>query len=307
MVYLLPSERIALLTIFALVAYAFAAPLLGAARVDWVSFVGSIHFYGLIALLGMGLRLCKILPHIAAMLVVIGLLPIFATIQSIATMLHFPLSRPLIDETLFAIDAWLGYDWARSVTWLADYPALSKVLGQVYLSSFGQILCVIVFLGLTKRVARLEQLLLVTVLSALITLGFWLIWPSFGPSAYLTLPDDVIAVTGLVVTPDYGAVLNHFALNGFDVIASHLVLGTVAFPSYHMVMAIIVVWCTRGTWAFWPALALNIPMIPATLTHGGHHLIDLAGGGAAFGLAVALAAWLGAERSAPPVLQTARA
>ena len=90
------------------------------------------------------------------------------------------------------------------------------------------------------------------------------------------------------------------AATGFEQIDAHLALGAIAFPSYHIVMAVMVVWFARGTWLFWPALALNLPMIPATLTHGGHHLIDLPGGVVAFALAALLADRLMQSPAADP-------
>ena len=68
--------------------------------------------------------------------------------------------------------------------------------------------------------------------------------------------------------------------------------GLVAFPSIHMVMALMVAWYSRGTWAFFAFCVSSLLMIPATLLHGGHHLSDLFGGLALFALAVSLARWL---------------
>ena len=45
-----------------------------------------------------------------------------------------------------------------------------------------------------------------------------------------------------------------------------------------MIMALMVVWFSRGTFAFLPLTAVNTAMVPATLTHGGHHLVDLLAG-----------------------------
>ena len=66
-----------------------------------------------------------------------------------------------------------------------------------------------------------------------------------------------------------------------------------------MIMALMVVWFTRGTLAFLPAALVNTAMIPATLSHGGHHLVDLFGGLAVFALGV----WI-ANRLIRPEQQT---
>jgi membrane-associated phospholipid phosphatase len=181
--------------------------------------------------------------------------------------------------------------------WLAQYPDVAWLLKYVYLSSFPQLLALLLLLGLLGRVDRLHQFLLTGMMAGVLTIGFWTIWPSFGPSAYLQIDPQVIAAAHLLVTPDYGANLMDLAQNGIGRIEKHQMLGTVAFPSFHIVMAFMAAWFARGTWLFWPYLVLNILMVPATLTHGGHHLIDVFGGVAMFAACYALSGW--AVRATP--------
>ena len=56
------------------------------------------------------------------------------------------------------------------------------------------------------------------------------------------------------------------------------VVGMVTFPSFHTILALLVVWASRATWWFWPAALLNAVVIASTLPVGGHHLADLVGG-----------------------------
>jgi membrane-associated phospholipid phosphatase len=53
-------------------------------------------------------------------------------------------------------------------------------------------------------------------------------------------------------------------------------------------MAMIVTWYIRGTVFLVPVLLVNLAMVPATMLHGGHHLVDLLGGVVVF-IGVALA------------------
>ncbi len=69
---------------------------------------------------------------------------------------------------------------------------------------------------------------------------------------------------------------------GPGVIGPETVMGVVAFPSYHIIMALMVVWYSRATFAFWPFALAGLGMVPATLAHGGHHLVDLLAGGLVF-------------------------
>ncbi len=298
MVNLHRGEWLAIGIIVSVVLWTVLAQIIGTIDIDWRSFLPNIRFFGAIVAFGLLIRYRGLADHYAVMFIVCGLVPIFASVLSIANMAAFPLQRPLIDEALFAVDKALGYEWDKIVGWAARHPEISYFLSRIYLSSFPQLFALMIFLGLTRRSDTLHHFLLTMMLSSLMTIAFWLIWPSFGPSAYLSIAPEVAASAGLVVTPEYGAALLRLAEHGPGTVQQHLVLGTVAFPSYHIIMSLLVVWFARGTWMFWPALLLNLPMIPATLIHGGHHVIDLPGGLLVFACAVLLAGKLLAGRKA---------
>ncbi len=282
--------------------------MVGETRISWPEFRPVFVVNGAIIAFGLVLRLRPNAARISITMVALGLYPIFSSLLALVFSLSFPLHRPLIDDQLFAMDVLLGYDWVHAVEWLAQYPLLAKGLAAVYISSLGQLLILLLFLGLTLRVSQLHHLLLTGMLGAVMTYVFWIVWPSFGPSAYLSPDPAAVEATSLLVTPSYGAQLMHLAEFGQEVIYRHEILGTVAFPSFHIVMAVLAVWFARGTLLFWPFLLLNLPMLPATAIHGGHHLIDLPAGIALFALACLIAErLLRTARSAttPPVLARA--
>src|SRR5712691_11666683 len=70
--------------------------------------------------------------------------------------------------------------------------------------------------------------------------------------------------------------------------------GIVCFPSFHIVLVMISCYALRGTWLFWPALALGGLTMLSLPTIGGHYLIDIPGGAA-----VAVAAILLVRRWSP--------
>ncbi|NBB98656.1 MAG: hypothetical protein GVY34_10920 [Alphaproteobacteria bacterium] len=257
---------------------------LGGTPIHWPAFTGGLAFYGMLAMAGLGLRVLGRFPRVSQVLFAVGILPIFATFLALVGYMFFPLQRPLVDELLFAVDASLGYDWGEMVAWLAAHPDLSAVLRIVYGSSFFQLAVLLVWLGLAGRSVALQRMVVTLMLSGVVATAFWAIWPSFGPSAYIDIPAETLAASQLLVTPEYGAFLMNMAEQGIDEIGGHVILGAIAFPSFHIVMAVIAVWFARGTWLAWPYAATNLLMIPATLGHGGHHLIDLAGGAAVFAL-----------------------
>ena len=216
----------------------------------------------------------------------------FSGVIAIFIYLRFPISAPLIDPVLIALDARLGYSWPDFVAAMAAHPAPGRALALIYHSSLPQLMVLVAFLALTGRLVQLHRALLAGTTSLLATCLFWWTWPSVGPSAYLPVAPEAAQAIGLFTDGDYGARLNGLVRNGLAVIHPAQVMGTIAFPSYHTVMALVVVWYLRGTRLWLPAVAVNLAMVPAILGHGGHHLADLAGGVVAFAGAAAIAAKL---------------
>lgn len=282
------GEKLSFLLILMLGAYIFSLQVNGNFQVAWSGFLAGFLNFGIIGCFGLVLRLRGVTPRLSRICIALSLYALFASTLSIATMSGFPLQRPLVDDFLFRIDAFVGYRWDDAVAMLAQFPDLAWLLRIVYLSSLFQMLAMIVLLGVFRS-ERLHLFMLTGFLAAFGTFVFWMIWPSFGPSAYQSIEPDILRAAHLLVTPEYGALLMDMAENGLPVVEAHLVLGSVAFPSFHMLMAILVIWFARGMWVFWPALVVNLLMIPATLTHGGHHAIDLPGGVLLFALSLGLA------------------
>lgn len=286
---LLPPEQLMLAII---VGFGLAAVALAWATgrvVNWPPFL--VGFFATLGLVGLGgyIRAVKDAPRIALAVIGVGVFMGFTAVSTVFIFALFPLPNPLIDQQLIAIDARLGYHWPGFVAGLADYPWLARGLGYLYHTSLPQIVVLIILLGALARDVVLHRLLLVGIVTLIVTVGIWWLWPSVGPSAYQTIPKPILAVTGLYYDDAYGAYLKQLVEVGPGRISPEVITGVVAFPSYHMVMACMVVWFSRATVLFVPALVANLAMIPATLSHGGHHLIDLAAGIVVFALGVAIA------------------
>lgn len=286
---LYPAERLGFLILALLGAVLAALHLRGEAEVVWAAFLDGFVFYGAIMAAGLALRALGRAPRVSLTLVALGFYPIFASLLALVGYMQFPLSRPLIDPLLLRIDASLGYDWALGVAWLADNPGVSRALAWVYLSALPQLALLLVVLGALGRVTALHRLVITGMLAGLMMMAFWAVWPSFGPSALVALDPEVARRAGVLVTNAYGAELMRLSVEGIGRIEKHQLLGTVAFPSFHILMAVLAAWFARGTWLVWPYAVLNLAMLPATALHGGHHAVDLAGGVVLFVLAYALA------------------
>lgn len=278
-----------LLFIGAIGLLAVALALLLQRQVNWPPFVGGYVATLGLAAIGGYVRQAKSAPRVALALIGAAIFTGFTAVSSVFIFTLFPLANPLIDPTLIAVDHALGYHWPGLIAWLADYPVAAKALGYIYHSSLLQILATIVLLSTLSRDLALHRFLAVGIVTLIIAVAIWWVIPSVGPSAFQTIPEADRIATGLYYSPAYGDYLRTLAEVGPPRISPEVITGVVAFPSYHMVMALLVVWFTRGTWAFLPAAALNTAMVPATLSHGGHHLIDLIGGLLVFALGLWLA------------------
>lgn len=271
--------------------------------VDWRAFM--LTFLPSIGLIVAGLyaRHVRLAPRLADLAIGNAIYVGFGGVAAILIYLRFPISVPLGDASFAAFDARLGYHWASFNETLAHWPRAAYALGYVYQSSLPQLLVLICFLAITGRQVLLHRALLTGTLGLIFTTLIWWIWPSLGPSAHESIAPGIAERIGLVTDPAFGAGLKALAEDGLAVISPQHIRGTIAFPSYHTIMALLTVWYLRRTALFVPALLLNIAMVPAILSHGGHHLSDMLGGLVFFAIAAWLTAWLvpdpKARRTAP--------
>lgn len=243
-------------------------------RVDWLGFGPAIGATLALVALGAFIRMRRPMPTVAAFAVCFGIFSAFSAVIAVFIFQLFPFERPMIDGRLIAMDAAMGYDWAAFLLLLAEWPAFGRLLAWVYAASIPQLVVVILALALQGRERALHRFLWVGVAGMGVTVTIWHLMPSLGPSPYFEIPAEA-ALINLVVDADYAARLMDYATHGVPVIRPDLVIGVVAFPSFHMFMACMGLWFARGTRIF-PAMAIvSLLMIPATLGHGGHHLSDL--------------------------------
>jgi hypothetical protein len=248
-------------------------------RVDWEGYGPTFLFgFGLIAL-GHFYRHYRKVERIASVLIGTGAFVSFTLVASVFNYLLLPIQFPRIDQQLFALDAFFGYSWVSMVEWAAGHPGISKVLYHVYFSSLPQLILIVLLLGFSGRIQALWEFLSVGILGVLFCMGIWFFFPSFGPTTIVALPSEWVEAAGLGVTPSYGAALNRVAIEGEAYLTPHNVLGLIAFPSFHMVMAAMAMFYLWPIpWLKWVALLINVAMVPAILIHGGHHAVDVPAG-----------------------------
>jgi hypothetical protein len=256
--------------------------------VDWPPFLsGFAAALGLVAI-GAYVRRTKARPRIALALISVGTFAGFIAASTVLIYGLLPLPNPMIDDALTRTGHWVGYDWQKLMAAMTAYPAISRLLGHVYHSALPQMLVAILVLAAYGQALALYRFLLVGMMTLVMTVSIWWVWPSVGYVGTLPFPREVLIENGFTFGAEYSAYLTRLIQEGPGRITPDAITGVVGFPSYHVVMVCIVIWYCRRTLLFWPILAVNLAMIPATLVHGGHHLIDLLGGLVVF----AVCGWL---------------
>jgi PAP2 superfamily len=285
----LPAEKFAVTIILALAALDAGLLFYKHVDIDILGYISALMTGAAAVAIGQFYRRFRHNEGIALASTAAGLFIVFTIVGSVFNYLLLPIQGERIDPLLMHIDAQLGYSWSGLVTWTSQHPPIGALLQYVYLSSMPQLIIVILVLGFSGRRDDLHRFLLTGLIAALITIGFWGFFPSSGPAAWEDLPKEVLAALPTVVGPGYGAELNRLAAEGVKYITPKEVLGLIAFPSFHTVMALLsVFFMARFRKAMPVFVALNMLMLPAILVHGGHHLVDLLGGAAAFAAGLAL-------------------
>jgi PAP2 superfamily len=287
----LPVEKFAVVIILALAALDVGLLGFKGVEIDVPGYLRALSIGGLLIGLGQFYRRFRLNEAIALPTTAAGLFIVFTIVGSVFNYLLFPLVSTPIDAKLVRIDSLFGFDWPSYVDLFLPYPMVSAALGLVYLSSLVQLISVILLLGFAARQEDLHRFLATGIIGALMTICFWAVFPSFGTSTVHQIPAETARSLGLVVRAEYGQELLRLAAIGVERITPKEVLGLIAFPSFHTVMACMSVWFTRGLRKIWPVfIVINLAMLPAILLHGGHHMSDIFGGLVVFFAALPLSA-----------------
>jgi hypothetical protein len=229
-------------------------------------------------------------PPLSAMLGGAAFLLAFSASCSLLSYLLSTIAGSRIDAQLAAIDQAIGFHWPAVMIFAASHKVLTALLGFAYLSVIPQTAALLLLLGGLKRTADIYGLCLAIAFGGLIAVSVWAIHPSFGAFSVFNLPHWAARNLGIALDSDYGRNLVLLLKNGPGRISPAELRGIVGFPSYHTVQALVLIWYARRVpYVRWGALALNIVVLIATPIHGGHHLVDLAGGALVAVAAVALA------------------
>ena len=231
-------------------------------------------------------------PNLAAMLLGASFLCAFSAAASVLNYFLLTVAGPRIDFLLTGIDHAMGFDWVRTMVTMSHHPTLNWVFFNVYRSSLPQIAFLMIVLAWSGRHEEVYRYCLAVAVGALIAIMIWTIVPSLGAKSIYPLPPAVERHLVLDVTGDYGRALVRLLHNGPGFITPTDVRGLIAFPSYHAVLAVLMIWYARTIiWLRWPMLVLNLVVLVSAPIQGGHHLIDIFGGCAVTVLAILAVRW----------------
>ena len=282
--------------VFALVALqavivAVALPFSGYA-LDWRSTLPTLLAAAALFAIGILYRTRRPSERIAAMTMGTSAMLLFSMSMALANYLAIRLERPLIDGLLADWDRAFGFDWPAMVAAVQGMPWLKITFSVAYVTTLPQIAIVVVVLALSGRLDRLGLFMLSFCISALMTVAFWAMFPSFGAFAYYWEGGLALSDRGLIVDADYARELYDLRAGRIGILVIDELTGLIAFPSFHTAIAVL------AAWFLWPvrfvggiALGLNLLVVLSVPFDGGHHLVDVPAGILTALAGIAVARW----------------
>ena len=222
-------------------------------------------------------------PRIASLCHMISASLAFTAVSMVLSYLSVTLKQPLIDPELISADRMTGFDWRQMYGAIASTPWLHKTLKLIYLSLVPQMIVLQVILNFKGQITRgweLQWLFFTICLGCILASA---LWPAAGAFGAFHIDN------GEPYVREFASLRN----GTLKIIGGHGgVQGVIQFPSLHTALAILYIYATRGIRILFPVfLILNLLVVLATPTIGGHHLSDVLAGAALALLVIGLSRW----------------
>jgi hypothetical protein len=181
---------------------------------------------------------------------------------------------PLVDSALTKLDAAFGFEWNVEANWVANHPALDWLLQRAYYSVYYQGALVFLVGSITGPGDRNGEIIWQFCISLVLTCAIFVFTPALGHVAH--------------IGTDWMKTLMMIRNGGWAEIDFSHVEGIISFPSFHTTLAILLVYAVRHhRWLLAVLIPLNMLLIVATLSVGGHYLVDLPAGAAVAFISIA--------------------
>lgn len=202
---------------------------------------------------------------------------------------------PTVDTFLGAVDHALCIKETALMDWTYGHPILLNVMATAYHSVVAQWLLMPLLLFVLREQRQFHFYLVTSLLAYLIGAGIYYFFPTVGPAGIFNDPHFTHAQMDIVLS--FKQVHQYLMVTTFDG-------GMIAFPSFHVLWAVISIYILRNTSKalFIPILCLNLSAIAATLCLGWNYAADIT-----CGILVAIAAIYLTKRLLRPRLASASA
>lgn len=247
--------------------------------------------------------------EISALFAAAAFLIAFPAAACLFSYLATAIAGPRIDNALASVDHAMGFSWLDAMALAARHPFVTGVLRLSYNSIIPQTVFLTVALGWVRKSSQIYGMCIAMVVGTVLTISIWTAIPSFGAFSVFHLQTLVATRLGIADDSTYANQLALMLKHGPGFISPTDLRGVIACPSYHTVQALMMTWYARKLpYIRWIAVVLNASILPATIVHGGHHLIDVFAGAAVGAISIVLADVLvsAAQRARPKSVRAER-
>jgi membrane-associated phospholipid phosphatase len=216
---------------------------------------------------------------IAAALVGVLQLILFAAGTGTLSYLLASLAYPFWDETFFKWDLALGLDWRAYLAFVNDRPWLGRIYTLTYSSILPQMSLACVVLGLTGRLYAMRLFVTAAAIAGVVTVLMSSAMPAMAMFVHLGLQPSDYPNLAPAAAHVHVAHMEGLRDGTFRVISLQAGEGLIAFPSYHAALGVLLLvafWAVP--WLRWPGCIVNLLMIAATPIDGGHYFVDVFAG-----------------------------
>jgi len=182
---------------------------------------------------------------------------------------------PLADAALVRVDAALGFDWQHYIYWLDTLPASWHAVFRFTYNSFKWQLVMVPFLLLAYRqLTHAQRFIIVLFLSAIISIGLAALFPALGAYNYFGIDAHSLHHIDPTFIREEQGTLAFIRAHPAEIILP--LRGVICFPSFHAVVAILLIYVSLPLrFVRLGLVPFNIIMLIATISEGGHYLIDV--------------------------------
>ena len=196
----------------------------------------------------------------------------FTAVGGVLSYLTVTANFPLVDRQLAEVDAALKLDWLAFFEWVEARPTIKGALVVAYYSCMTQVAVLLLWLSACGRFEKMREFVWLFVTALLVIIPISWILPAASAWVYFGVAERADA---------YHLVDFHALRTGqMTRISLAQMNGLITFPSFHAALAVILIYACWGVKVLFPAfLVLNLLMLAATPTVGGHYFIDIIAGG----------------------------